>query len=333
MGMYYDKSLLLYASPDGIHWQRRGETGPTGDRTTFFYNPFRRKWIFSVRGEDAVFGRVRRYWETDDFFAGPRWRANEPPCWISADGADPPRADYRIAPQIYNLDAVAYESLVLGLFTIWRGEMNDREKPNDICLGFSRDGFHWSRPDRAAFIPVSEHAGDWNWGNVQSAGGCCLVAGDHLRFYVSGRTGLPGTQKPGVCSTGLATLRRDGFASMHGTGMLITRPLRFAGAHLFVNADLSGGGELRVSVEDENGRALPDLSQGDCVPARGNGTAMRIGWHRSGALAAAAGRPVRLRFQLTGGRLFAFWVSSKESGASNGFVAAGGPAFTGPTDN
>jgi len=33
-------------------------------------------------------------------------------------------------------------------------------------------------------------------------------------FYVSGRQGVPGTSLPGICSTGLAKLRRDGFASM-----------------------------------------------------------------------------------------------------------------------
>jgi hypothetical protein len=61
-----------------------------------------------------------------------------------------------------------------------------------VCVGYSRDGFHWSRPDRQAFLSVSEHVGDWNWANVQSAGGCCLVVGDELYFYVSGRRGVPG---------------------------------------------------------------------------------------------------------------------------------------------
>jgi hypothetical protein len=31
-----------------------------------------------------------------------------------------------VQPQLYNLDAVAYESLLLGLFTIWRGQPKDR---------------------------------------------------------------------------------------------------------------------------------------------------------------------------------------------------------------
>lgn len=49
---------------------------------------------------------------------------------------------------------------------------------------------------------------------MQSAGGCVLVVKDKLHFYVSGRAGQPNSKESGVCVTGLATLRRDGFVSM-----------------------------------------------------------------------------------------------------------------------
>jgi hypothetical protein len=45
-----------------------------------------------------------------------------------------------------------------------------------------------------------------------------------------------------------------------------------------------------------------------------------------------AGKPVKFRFNLKGGRLFAFRVSPEESGASHANVAAGGPGFTGLVD-
>ena len=102
--------------------------------------------------------------------------------WTATDRLDPRRPEYDVPTELYNLDAVGYESLMLGMFTIFRGERTFREKPNDIVLGYSRDGFHWHRPDRRAFIGVSEHVGDWNWGNVQSAGGVCLIVGDRLHF-------------------------------------------------------------------------------------------------------------------------------------------------------
>ncbi len=53
------------------------------------------------------------------------------------------------------------------------------------------------------------------------------------------------------------------------------------------------------------------------------------GRHGVGAL---AGTTVRFRFHLQKGKLYAFWVSPDASGASRGYVAAGGSGFTGPTD-
>ncbi|MDD2599307.1 MAG: hypothetical protein PHO37_08795 [Kiritimatiellae bacterium] len=49
---------------------------------------------------------------------------------------------------MYNFDAVAYESLMLGAFTIMQGPENNFcaaegvPKMTEIHLGFSRDGFH-----------------------------------------------------------------------------------------------------------------------------------------------------------------------------------------------
>jgi hypothetical protein len=325
----------VHFSADGIHWSERVvRSGPAGDRTTAFYNPFRKVWVYSLRNGPGA-PRRRQYWETPDLVNGPMWQQyDEPPLWTGVDGLDPPRDDLKVKPQLYNLDCVAYESLILGLFSIWRGDLNippGRPKPNEIGVGYSRDGWHWHRPERQAFIAPSEKAGDWNWGNVQSAGGCCLVVGDELYFYHSGRAGVPGGQgkRDGGGSTGLAVLRRDGFASLDAGdagGALTTRPLRFAGRHLFVNADANGG-ELAAEVIGADGKALPRLSLAECVTIRANGTKQAVKWTK-GDLAVGAGQPVRLRFQLKNARLFAFWVSRAATGASGGYVAAGGPGLT-----
>jgi len=49
-------------------------------------------------------------------------------------------------------------------------------------------------------------------------------------------------------------------------------------------------------------------------------------------LAQWAGKPVRVRFQLSNGQLYSFWVIDDERGASNGYVGAGGPDFSGVRD-
>ena len=43
-------------------------------------------------------------------------------------------------------------------------------------------------------------------------------------------------------------------------------------------------------------------------------------------------KSVKFKFDLTNGQLYSFWVNPDLSGASYGYVAAGGPGFTGPVD-
>jgi hypothetical protein len=303
-----------------------------------FWNPFRKVWVYSLRHGWGV-PRARRYWEVKDLLAGPQWTAiSEPPMWLIADKLDPPREDLKVEPQLYNFDAVAYESLMLGLFTIWRGDLNippGRPKPNSVFLGFSRDGYHFDRPDRRPFIPVSEKQGDWNWGNVQSAGGGCLVVGDQLWFYFSGRAGSNDAKtRDGNGATGIAILRRDGFASMNATataGALTTRPLTFSGKHLFVNVNAASG-ELRAELLDRDGKVIEPFALKNCEPVKKDGTRIEVHWKGVSDLSTLPRQPVRLRFSLTSGALYAFWISPDGHGASRGYVAAGGPGFTGPID-
>jgi hypothetical protein len=333
--------LSLHFSADGIHWSPRAlRTGSNGDRSMVFWNPFRKVWVYSLRHGWGV-PRARRYWEVKDLLQGPQWNAiSDPPMWLISDKLDPPREDLKVDPQLYNFDAIAYESLMLGLFTIWRGDANippGRPKPNSVFVGFSRDGYHFDRPDRRPFIPVSEKQGDWNWGNVQSAAGGCLIVGDQLWFYFSGRTGgQDGKTRDGNGATGIAVLRRDGFASMNAedgnVGTLTTRPLSFSGKHLFVNVNAAGG-DLRVEVLDRDHRIIEPFILENCEPVRGDSTRLEVRWKGVNDLSAVSGQPVRLRFSLAKGALYSFWVSPDARGASHGYVAAGGPGFAGPMDD
>ncbi|MEW6358644.1 MAG: glycosyl hydrolase family 32 [Planctomycetota bacterium] len=352
MALYTGGRMILFRSPDGIHWTKVADGGTTGDRSTFFYNPFRRRWVYSIRSS-SKFGRSRHYWETADFFrfSDEAQEKGEVVVWVTSDSADPKRDDLNTRPQLYNLDCVAYESLVIGFFSVWRGDyrskpQNDkwaelqrlgRPKQNSVCIGFSRDGFHWDRPDRRPFCPISEKMGDWNWGNVQSVSPGCLVVGDKLYFHVSGRAGksYPDcVHADAGGSTGLVILRRDGFASMDAGEQecsLTTRPVTFQGKRLFVNVDASKG-QLLVEALDKDGKVITPFSRDNCQPVTADSTIQPVTWKGADDLSALAGKPVRFRFHLTRGRLYSFWVSPDASGASRGYVAAGGPGFTGPTD-
>jgi hypothetical protein len=366
----YNKRGWILTSPDGIRWEKRLQTYRTSDRSTHFYNPFRKKWVFSLRSEFPMFvrgkhtiNRSRHYYECDNILQA-RWtrmgsmefKPDDPVSgvtlpdkvvWATTDGCDPVDPLTADPPQLYNLDAVAYESLMLGLFEIHHGPHNSicaaagLPKITELMFAYSRDGFHWHRPDRVAHIPSSGQDA-WDRGYVQSVGGIATIQGDSLRFYYSGFAG--NRSKAGVSSsegngmydqgaTGMASLRRDGFASMSAgaTAGLLTRPLCFSGRRLFVNADIPDG-VLRVEVRDTEGNPITPFTLENSIPFTGNSTIKELTWKGKKDLSSLSGLPVRFYFELSNGALYSFWVSKDETGRSDGYVAAGGPGYNGPVD-
>jgi hypothetical protein len=363
---FQDKRNWVYASEDGLNWpaywdpaartahySSRPET-PTGDRTTFFRDPFRKKWVWSLRDLADLrqiggreYNRVRRFAEADnliDDFNAPQ--GNTP--WLIANPADA-LGDWA---QLYNLDGIAYESLMLFLLSIYTNDgQTDMDagasiaKPNQLHLGFSRDGFHMSRPERdrhTPFLGVGEPE-SWNEGNVQSVGGGITIDGpperEHLNIYFSARENKVAAPDRLVRwgRMGLARVRRDGFASIDADsegGILETRPIRFDhdDGYLFVNAAVSNG-ELRVEVVDDAGAVVPGLAFQDCTPVAADATRIGIRWASRGSLSALSRQPFRLRFSIQSGSLFSFWVAPTLEGTSNGFLAAGGPGYHGYVDN
>jgi hypothetical protein len=319
----------LQSSADGREWTEPVFTGPAGDYCSFFFNPFRNVWVYSIK-QGSKQGRNRWYHESRDFLAGADWSRSV--FWANADGLDEPDPQIGKPAQLYSLSAVAYESVLLGEFQIHLGPDNKVcdagkfPKTTDLKLGFSRDGYHWHRPDRRAFISATRRDGDWDRGYVHAATGVCVVLDDELVFpycAYSGRSpsGAKGMYTGG--SIGLATLRRDGFASMDGPGGLTTRSVSFRGGHFFVNLN----GELRVDVLDAAGKVRCSSN-----PVTGNHTKAKVSWTEGGDLSALAGTPVKLRFQVSRGSLYAFWITDDAKGASHGYVGAGGPGFSGVRD-
>lgn len=335
---------LLMTSPDGIHWGAPQPTGIMDDRSTLFYNPFRRKWVQSIRAWHPTAWRSRYYWEDDDFLRSGVWAPGQPLHWTRADCMDVGVDCY---PELYNLDAIAYESVLLGFHQILKGPPNHigekagLPKLTELTVGTSRDGFHWHRPDRTSFIGARREPGSWEYGYVESSAGMCHVVGDELWFFYSAYAGDPnrvggtwyvnGMYANGA--VGLAKLRRDGFASMRPRfpgAALLTRPVRFSGRRLFVNANTAGS-TLRAEVIGADGKPIAGFSAADCLPFLGNRTCVEIRWSAAD-LGTLRGQPVRFRFVGDRGDLYAFWVTDSVRGASGGYVGAGGPGFNGPTD-
>lgn len=338
---YIQWQYIIKYSADGLHWGKAtSQSGAVSDRSTAFYNPFRKKWCLSMRHHiEDVSWRCRTYLEHDcpeDAIALAHRLRNKHHdkhvvFWFTPDENEKRRLDFPDSePGIYNFDAIAYESLMLGIYSQWQGPENNickanmNPKHNEIQLGYSRDGFHFSRPFLEAFAPVDHKDGAWNYGNMQSVNGTPIITEDKLYFYFSGRKKNDAWWDAGM-STGLAFLRRDGFVSLstEGMGSIRTELLTFSGEYLFVNASVHG--EIRIAVLDDRGNEVDGFTQTDSIPMIGNSTKHHMKWKNHDSLKGFIGRKVRFLFIVAKGEIFSFWVSKTTCGKSGGYTAGGGP--------
>ncbi len=327
---------------DGTTWSPSIQVNSNqGDYSSFFYNPFREKWIFSIKKSDSG-PRSRMYLEADNFLDG--WDWENAVDWIRADSLDLPDPRIGDKAQLYSLNAIAYESLLLGEFYIHLGPSNNicekqkEPKITELKLGYSRDGFHWHRPDRKAFIAASRKDGVWDKGYIHGTTGVCLVKGDSLYFPYTGFSGIATDGNKSMytgASIGLATLRRDGFASLeigNKEGYLTTRLLKFDGKYLFVNVS-SKKGCLRAEILDENNHVIPGYEAVNCIPIATDKTLHKVEWKNVKDLVNLSGKKIKIRFYLKNGALYSFWITPDIYGASFGYQGGGSAGLNGVIDN
>lgn len=334
------REAIVAVSPDGIHFENSRFTDVVCDRSTMFYNPFRKKWVHSIRtfrnGE-----RARDYYECDDLTEEAKAEGKAFP-WLYADDAMRPNPYIGQKPQLYNFNAVAYESIMVGLFEVLFGPDNEEchrrgvPKITELIPVYSRDGFHFSKPSDCAVVQAGMIEGAWDRGYVQSVGGCFTVHRDELRIYYSGVAGDESKAGMGESTdgadyamysggaTGFATLRRDGFVSLYtpDDGRLDTRVLIFHGKKrfFFLNAVTKETGGIVVTVLSGDGNTVLATSGPFC----GNSTCAMLDFGDYD-LSGLDGVPFRLRFDVTGGELYSFWFSETETGDSGGYTGAGCP--------
>ena len=326
----------IYISRDGKNWSYASKGGQCNDATSIFYNPFRKKWVASLRKSYSTLVRVREYFECDDIVKSASKSDLYGVFWMRADGLDIKDPKIKMNPQIYSVSCVAYESIMLAGIQLMLGPENkDAEKTGipkvtDIHLAYSRDGFYYSRPSRDPILRSSQVKDAWDRGYLHQINTLCVVNGDELWFYYFGYKGDEERANAGVAnngtldngSLGLATMRRDGFVSMDGSGELLTRKMTCTEGqkYLFVNAKASS---LKAEILDENGNVIPGYGMDDCVAFSGDSTCSMIQWKNGKEISGLSGTNFRIRFSVESGEFYSFWVSATEDGNSNGYYAGG----------
>ncbi len=323
---------IVAVSGDGVHFTDFRETGDIYDRSTIFYNPFRKKWVYSIRAtwfhdnDPKKWYRARSYRECDNYLDGAAWDESDVHPWMVCGELDKPHPYIGMPPQLYNVDCVGYESIMLGMYQIMYGPENTVcekfgvPKITELIPMYSRDGYNFSRPCNDSIINASIYKGAWDRGYVQSVGGVCVIHGDELWIYYIGfggdekYAGLHWTEN-GIYrngATGIAKLRRDGFVSMNGDGTLITRKLTMNGKFaLYVNAV----GKVSAEILGADGEiiAVSSVFDGDSTKARLDFDGFDV--------SSLNGRAFRIKFNVSG-KLYSFGFAD-ENGDFGGARAAG----------
>ncbi len=111
------------------------------------------------------------------------------------------------------------------------------------------------------------------------------------------------------------TFRLDGFGSLNAPlpgGWAVTRPFTFDGDRLSINFSTSGGGRLRIGLQDANGVDLSGFSLTDCDLQYGDELERIVSWRRRSDVSALRGQPLRLAIELKDADLYSFIFTSEK---------------------
>jgi hypothetical protein len=278
--------LKAFVSPDGIHWKKlRDEPVVPEEWGKYFDSQNYAFWSESERSYVCYFRRfikgcrgIARTTSQDFIHWTPpvEMPANLPGEHLYTSCTQP----YFRAPHI----CVAMPTRF----------MDRRGAATDILFMTTRGGSTYDREFTQGFIRPGLSKDGWaNRANYAAIGIHQTGDTEMSMFLTGGRR---------------YTMRLDGFVSVNAPlagGAFITKPLTFSGRQLEINYATSAAGEMRVELQDSEGKPLPGFTLADCEPIWGDHIARIVKWKGGDDVSVHAGKPVRLHFEMSDADLFA----------------------------
>lgn len=303
---------LGMTSPDGIHWT---DVTPTpvlladpGDVGNFVWDPHAEQYLGWPKHFSEVRGFRRRCVGVSATKTFEEWPASEliltpdeyDDRWVNQDSAKDAHTDF------YGLTGFAYESMYIGFLWVFPITNGKNDGPIFAELVTSHDGVRWERQEkpRPPILPLGPD-GAWDDGMVFTPNHP-LVEGDTIKLYYGGFNVTHGVSG-GTAAIGLATLRKDGFASLHAgpeTGTVTTKLLTGTSGALRLNFRAPVG-SVRVELVDGLGVVLPGYDRDSCTVLSGDAVEGKVMWGDTIELPKDS-RPLRIRFLLQNAELFSF---------------------------
>lgn len=278
--------LKAFVSPDGIHWKKlRDEPVVPEEWGKYFDSQNYAFWSETEQCYVCYFRRFIKGWRgiarttSKDFITWTPFvemEANLPKEHLYTSCTQP----YFRAPHIYVATPTRF--------------MDKRGAATDILFMSTRGGSKYDREFTESFIRPGIGKDGWADRANYAAIGIHQTGDAEMSLFLTGGRRY--------------TLRLDGFVSVNAPlagGEFITKPFTFTGSKLEINYSTSAAGQMRVEVQDADGRPLPGFALDDCEPIYGDHIARIVKWKSGADVSALAAKPVRLRFEMSDADLFA----------------------------
>lgn len=301
-------------SGDGIHWKdvrHNPVFKDPGDVSNFVWDSHKNRYI----GYPKIFAPVRGFNRrcvgfsaTKDFENWPSTQLilipdEKDDSWVSLQNQ---------RTEFYGLSAFPYESGYLGLLWIFHITDGNNDGPIYCEIVSSRDGIYWVRQEalngnRLPILPIGPKS-TWDQGMVFSTNHP-LVENATIKLWYGGSNVTHDAPDDDFSRSGigLATLRKDGFASLDASetiGTVTTKPLINLRGPLYVNANASAG-SIKVEVMTADGNVVPGFSRIESEAIKSDGINLQVSWRNSKNLPDLPGA-LRLRFILQNAALYSF---------------------------
>ncbi len=277
--------LKAFVSPDGIYWKKLREEpvipeawGKYFDSQNYaFWSESEQRYVCYFRRFIGGMRGIARTTSTDFITWTPfvEMKANLPGEHLYTPCTQP----YFRAPHLY-----------LALPTRF---MDKRGAATDILFMSTRGGDRYDREFTQSFIRPGIGQDGWANRANYAAIGIHQTSDTELSMFLTGGRRY--------------TLRLDGFVSVNAPlagGEFITKPFTFSGTTLDINYSTSAAGQIRVEVQDAEGKALPGFALDDCQPIYGDHISRIVKWKAGENVSAHTGKSVRLRFEMSDADLF-----------------------------
>ncbi len=310
---------MVAYSPDGLHWDWNRKPEQYGlftssDVTNFFYDPYLNRFTATYKTTNRRHRAVGVAVSED----GLKWSKPVEGAVFGADDLDPD------ASQVYGMPVFPYQGLYIGQPWIYHArwiKYGRYTKPEvmyeaqegsartvDVQMAWSHDMLSWTRtPARQPFIALGPE-GSWDSKMIYTARAPVIV-GDRLFFYYSGYDTVHDDDAHAKGAIGLATLRLDGFCSMHADsreGWLISRREVFNTPAVTINAKCAAGGYVTAELLDRNNKVIPGFSRQDCIALTGDSVRHELRWKTAEFPKKLVDKDRKVRFYIRNADLYSY---------------------------